>query len=224
MSHDPVFGAQERQALYKVIGARRDIRHFTPGPPLPEPLLERILLAAHQAPSVGLMQPWRFIRIHDPQTRRELAAEAERERLATADALGSRREQFLKLKVEGIRECATLLALVMAPDDGTVVGRRTLPREMAIASCACAIQNMWLAARAENIGLGWVSFFDPAVVARLLACPPDAEPLAILCLGPATAFPPAPLMQIAGWRDGKPLSSVLYDDRYGAEPAPPIGC
>nr|VFJ88539.1 MAG: cob(II)yrinic acid a,c-diamide reductase [Candidatus Kentron sp. H]VFJ90525.1 MAG: cob(II)yrinic acid a,c-diamide reductase [Candidatus Kentron sp. H]VFJ96688.1 MAG: cob(II)yrinic acid a,c-diamide reductase [Candidatus Kentron sp. H] len=224
MSIDPLFTQEERDAVYKVIEARRDIRHFLPDRTIPPETLERILRATHQGPSVGLMQPWRIIRIHDPELRGRLKAEVERERLATAEALDARRAAFLKLKVEGIEECAELLVMVMAPDDGTVLGRRTLPREMAISSCACAIQNMWLAARAENLGLGWVSFFDPEVVNRLLRCPDMAEPLGILCLGPVEEFPPAPLMALSGWRAGKSLSAILYHDYYGEEPARPVGC
>ncbi|MBT8419964.1 MAG: 5,6-dimethylbenzimidazole synthase [Gammaproteobacteria bacterium] len=224
MSIDPFFTQEERDAVYKVIQARRDIRHFIPNRTIEPKTLAHILRAAHQAPSVGLMQPWRLIHIHDPELRRQLQAEAERERLATADVLNTRRDAFLKLKVEGIGECAELLIMVMAPDDGTVLGRRTLPREMAISSCACAIQNLWLAARAENLGLGWVSFFDPHVVSKLLKCPNTAEPLAILCLGPVVEFPPAPLMTIEGWREGKLLDAILYHDHYGKEPVPPEGC
>lgn len=218
------FTRQERNAVYKVIRARRDMRHFIPNRTIPPETLERILGAAHQAPSVGLMQPWRLIRIHDPELRGRLRGEAERERLATADVLNARRDAFLKLKVEGIGECAALFVMVMAPDDGTVLGRRTLPREMAISSCACAIQNMWLAARAENLGLGWVSFFDPGTVGELLQCPDTAEPLAILCLGPVAEFPPAPLLTLEGWREGKSLDAILYHDHYGEEPAAPVGC
>ncbi len=218
------FNQQERDAIYRVIGARRDIRHFLPGQMVKAEILERILQAANDAPSVGLMQPWRFIRITEPALRRKLGQEAERQRLQTADRLGERKEQFLKLKVEGINECAELLAMVMAPDDGTVVGRNSMPKEMAISSCACAIQNMWLAARAENLGLGWVSFFDPQTVAKLLDCPEEAQPLAILCLGPVVEFPPAPLMSIAGWRQQKPMRALFYQNSYGTEPEKPVNC
>ena len=224
MNIDPCFDQKDREVIHKVIHARRDMRHFLPGTMVEPETLARILQAGHAAPSVGLMQPWRFIRVLDPALRHQLGEEAERIRLQTAETLGSRKETFLKLKVEGINECAELLVLVMAPDDGTVVGRFTLPREMAIASCACAIQNMWLAARVENLGMGWVSFFDPATVANLLGCPAGAEPLAILCLGPVQEFPPAPLMSLAGWRQEKSLEAVSYIDQYGDEPAHPILC
>ena len=222
MGIEPEFTTTERDVLYKVIQARRDMRHFVPGETVAEEVLARILQAAHNAPSVGLMQPWRFIRIRDGAVRAKLGREVERVRLDTAAALGERGKAFLKLKVEGTQECAILLAMVMAPDDGTLVGRLTMPREMAIASCACAVQNMWLAARAENLGLGWVSFFDPDTVGRLLGCPPGAETLALLCLGPVAEFPPKPLLEIVGWRDGKSLAAVTYDDCYGQEPVNPI--
>ncbi|MBF0295231.1 MAG: 5,6-dimethylbenzimidazole synthase [Magnetococcales bacterium] len=215
---------RDREAVYKVIGARRDMRHFLTGATVAPETLTRILQAGHMAPSVGLMQPWRFIRILDPALRRRLGEEAERVRLQTAETMGSRKAFFLGLKVEGINECAELLVVVMAPDDGTVVGRLTMPNAMAISSCACAIQNMWLAARAENLGLGWVSFFDPQVVARLLECPDGAEPLAILCLGPVQEFPSAPLMSLVGWRQEKHLDAISYIDRYGREPDRPMLC
>jgi len=224
MSIDPFFTQKERDAVYQVIQARRDIRHFIPNQTVNSEILERILHATHQAPSVGLMQPWRLIRVLDPKLRAQLKEETERERIATANALDSRRNEFLTLKIEGIGECAELLVMVMAPDDGTVLGRRTLPREMAISSCACAIQNMWLAARAENLGLGWVSFFNPKTVSTLLKCPDTANPLAILCLGPVEEFPPAPLMTLAGWREGKSLDTILYTDHYGEEPIAPDVC
>ncbi|MBF0358813.1 MAG: 5,6-dimethylbenzimidazole synthase [Magnetococcales bacterium] len=218
------FNEQDRDVIYRVIEARRDIRHFLPNQSVPKVVLERILHAAHNAPSVGLMQPWRFIRISDRDLRSKLRAEAEKERLKTADRLGARKEQFLKLKIEGIQDCAELLAMVIAPDDGTIVGRNTMPQEMAISSCACAIQNMWLAARVENIGLGWVSFYDQQKVAKLLKCPDNAYPLAILCLGPVLEFPPAPLMSITGWRDQKSFESVYYQNSYGEEPTKPVDC
>ncbi|MBF0126066.1 MAG: 5,6-dimethylbenzimidazole synthase [Magnetococcales bacterium] len=224
MKIHPCFTQADREVVHQVMHARRDMRHFLAGGTVPPATLERILQAGHMAPSVGLMQPWRFIRVLDPGTRRQLGEEAERVRMRTAERMGTRKEMFLRLKVEGINECAELLVLVLAPDDGTLVGRFTMEREMAIASCACAIQNMWLAARVENLGLGWVSFFDPEIVGDLLGCPAGAQPLAILCLGPVQAFPPAPLLSLSGWRQGKPLEAISYIDRYGAEPEPPVLC
>lgn len=206
-----VFDAAARDYLLDVIAARRDCRHFLPGPPLPDEQLERLLQAAHQAPSVGLMQPWRFMRLREPHWRERLAPLVEAERQATAAALGPRADEFLRLKVEGLRDCAELLALILAPDDGTVFGRRTLPREMALCSAGAAVQNLWLAARAENLGLGWVSMFDPAALAALLRLPAGALPLGLLCLGPVPAFYDRPMLEQEGWRQRRPLKDMLME-------------
>ncbi|ESW36254.1 5,6-dimethylbenzimidazole synthase, partial [Pseudomonas taiwanensis] len=146
----------ERAAIYRAIGERRDMRHFAGGKVAPE-LLGRLLAAAHQAPSVGLMQPWRFIRITQRDLRARIQALVEAERVRTAEALGERSDAFMKLKVEGINDCAELLvAALMDNREPHIFGRRTLP-EMDLASLACAIQNLWLAARGEGLGMGWVS-------------------------------------------------------------------
>ncbi|HGX92134.1 MAG TPA: 5,6-dimethylbenzimidazole synthase, partial [Candidatus Tenderia sp.] len=165
MADTPHFSTAERETLHRIIHARRDMRHFLRGVPVAAEALQRILEAAHAAPSVGLMQPWRFIRITDEAQRQAIAQLVDDEKAKTAAALGARKAEFLRLKVEGIGDCAELIAVVQAPDDGTLFGRRTLPDEMALCSTACAIQNMWLAARAENLGMGWVSLFDPAALA-----------------------------------------------------------
>ena len=150
----------DRDAIYRVIAERRDMRHFR-SDPIPPDILQRVLHAAHQAPSVGLMQPWRFIRITDSALRERIHALVDAERQLTAEALGERDAEFLRLKVEGVRDCAELwVAALMDQREAHVFGRRTLP-EMDLASVACAIQNMWLAARAEGLGMGWVSLFDP---------------------------------------------------------------
>ena len=212
MNQDELFSAEARDVLYRVIDARRDMRHFLPNTTITADVLQRMLAAAHKAPSVGLMQPWRFIRIADASMRQQIAELVEQERLATAQALGERDAEFMRLKVEGLRECAELLAVVLAPDDGTVFGRRTMPQEMALCSAACAIQNLWLAARAENLGMGWVSLFDPAQLANLLACPAGAQPIALLCLGPVQEFYTRPMLEQLNWRQGKPLH--LMQDQW----------
>ncbi|HEY9108659.1 MAG TPA: 5,6-dimethylbenzimidazole synthase [Roseateles sp.] len=208
------FDAAERAAVYRAIALRRDTRHFKPAQTVPDAQLQRLLQALHQAPSVGLMQPWRVIRITDAALRERLAVLVEAERQATAAALGERSAEFLRLKVEGLRDCAELLALVLPPDDGTVFGRRTLPREMALCSAGCAVQNLWLAARAENLGLGWVSMIEPAPLAGLLRLPVGAQPLGLLCLGPVERFYGAPMLEQAGWRQGRPLSKLLMDNHW----------
>jgi 5,6-dimethylbenzimidazole synthase len=211
---DNAFPAAERAAIYRAIAERRDMRHFAHGTVAPE-LLARLLGAAHQAPSVGLMQPWRFIRITDRALRGQIKALVESERLRTAQALGERSDEFMKLKVEGIDECAeVLVAALMDGREAHVFGRRTLP-EMDLASLSCAIQNLWLAARAEGLGMGWVSVFEPLALARLLHLPPGAKPLAVLCLGPVASFYPAPMLATEGWRTVQPLSELVFENHWG---------
>lgn len=208
------FSEVERETLYRVLHARRDMRHFLSGVPVDEAVLQRVLDAAHHAPSVGLMQPWRFIRVRDAAMRASIAALVDEERGLTAQGMGEREAEFLRLKVEGIRECAELLVAVLAPDDGTLFGRRTMPQEMALCSVACAIQNLWLAARAENLGMGWVSLFDPVRLGKLLDLPLGAKPMALLCLGPVREFYPRPMLEQLNWRQGRPLHELLMQDHW----------
>ena len=208
------FSPEERAAVYRAIAERRNMRHFCGGEVAPE-LLARLLQAAHAAPSVGLMQPWRFIRIADRDLRAQIGALVEAERVRTAEALGERGEEFMRLKVEGIGDCAELLvAALMDGRKAHVFGRRTLP-EMDLASLACAIQNLWLAARAEGLGMGWVSLFDPQALAELLGMPAGSKPVALLCLGPVREFYPAPMLELEGWTEPRPLAELVYRDRWG---------
>lgn len=212
------FEPGQRVGVYRAIAERRDMRHFCGGEVAPA-VLQRLLLAAHHAPSVGFMQPWRFIRITDTALRQRLHTVVERERQCTADALGERRDEFMRLKVEGLLDCAELLAVVLA--DGRerhVFGRRTMPH-MDLASAACAIQNLWLAARAEGLGMGWVSVFDPAELGKMLALPTGAEPIALLCLGPVTAFYDQPMLQQLDWAHREALPSLVFDDAWGTPSA-----
>jgi 5,6-dimethylbenzimidazole synthase len=208
------FSPQERRAVYRAIAQRRDMRRFAPGGTVGEDVLARLLAAAHAAPSVGLMQPWRFIRITDDSLRRRIHALVDEERPLTAAALGERGAEFLALKVEGILECAELLVVALRDDrERHVFGRRTLP-QMDLASVSCAIQNLWLAARAEGLGVGWVSLFDPDRLAALLDMPPGAEPVAILCLGPVPEFPDRPALEVDGWAVARPLAEFVRENRW----------
>jgi len=211
------YSAEERAALYRAIAERRDMRHFSGGEVAPE-MLARLLEAAHQAPSVGLMQPWRFIRITRPALREAIHGLVEEERVKTAEALGERSGDFMKLKVEGVRDCAELLvAALMDGREAHVFGRRTLP-QMDLASLSCAIQNLWLAARAEGLGMGWVSLFDPIALGELLGLPAGSEAVAVLCLGPVREFYPAPMLALEGWRQPRPLEELLYENHWGDRP------
>ena len=221
------FSNEEIAAVYKAIAERRDIRHFLPDPIAPE-LLERLLNAAHSAPSVGFMQPWRFIRISDASLRASIHRLVEEERIHTAHALDEREDEFMRLKVEGVRECGELLvAALMDRREEHIFGRRTLP-EMDLASVACAIQNMWLAARAEGIGMGWVSLFDPVQLRCLLGMPAGAKPIAILCLGHVEAFYPKPMLELEGWAARRSLQDLVYENAWRdsadtMEPSEPDG-
>lgn len=207
------FSDADRSAVYRAIAERRDMRHFT-DKAIPAATLERLLQAAHQAGSVGLMQPWRFIRITDITLRHRIHQQVEEERQLTAKALGERQEDFMKLKVEGILECAELLIVALADKrEQHIFGRRTLP-EMDIASTACAIQNMWLAARAEGLGMGWVSLFSPEKLAPLLKMPAGSQPIAILCLGHVEEFYAKPMLELENWAQGRALEEFVSDNYW----------
>ena len=208
------FSAAEQQAVYRAIYERRDMRHFSGGSVADE-VLKRLLSAAHHAPSVGFMQPWRVIRVRIQPLRAELHGLVEQERLLTARALGEREEAFMKLKVQGVLDAAEVLVVALPPGrEQHIFGRRTLP-EMDLASTACAIQNLWLAARAEGLGMGWVSIFDPRVLAELLAMPEGSQPVAILCLGPVDAFYDQPMLQSEKWASRTPLADMVFEDTWG---------
>lgn len=221
------FSSEERDALHAVLSARRDIRRFRPDP-IPDPILTRVLSAAHMAPSVGHSQPWRFIVVREPATRERAALLADRERLAQAAQLASASaSQLLDLQLEGIREAP--LGVVVCCDRRTpaagVLGRATFP-DSDLWSCACAIENLWLSARAEGLGLGWVTLFQPADLAQLLHLPDGVATLGWLCLGWPDERPPAPGLERAGWSRRAPLTDVVLHERWpdeegGKEPPSP---
>ena len=212
--HDNAFSLPEQQAVYRAIYERRDMRHFS-GSSIADDLLRRLLSAAHHAPSVGFMQPWRFIRVCSPTLRVSLHALIEQERVLTAQALGEREDEFMQLKVQGVLDAAEVLVVALPPGrESHVFGRRTLP-EMDLASAACAIQNLWLAARAEGLGMGWVSIFCPVKLARLLAMPEGSKPIAVLCLGPVQAFYDQPMLQAENWARRAALPDLVFDDGWG---------
>lgn len=211
------FNKSDIDIIYRISAAQRDVRHFVPGA-VDEALLTRVLTAAHQAPSVGLMQPWRIIRIQSPLLREQICQLVDAERMATAAALGERGNAFMRIKVEAIRECGeVLVAALMDKREGHVFGRRTMP-EMDLASVACAIQNMWLASRAEGLGMCWVSLFDPEKLAALLGIPDGAKPVAIICLGHVKVFYPKPMLEIEGWAQRGNLADMVSIDRWKFDP------
>jgi nicotinate-nucleotide--dimethylbenzimidazole phosphoribosyltransferase len=219
------FPDAELAAVHRVIAERRDIRRFRPGD-VPAPVLRRVLEAAHRAPSVGLMQPWRIIVVRDIGTRAAIRGLARRERLRQAEAFDERARHFLDQKVEGIVEAPLGLCVCSDPGDAEVevLGRGTIP-QTDVYSTACAVQNLWLAARAEGLGVGWVSFYRPDDLRALLGIPDHVEPVAYLCLGWPDERPVRPGLESAGWASRAPLDAVVMEERWagGTVPAPPLG-
>lgn len=219
------FTEEARESFYQIIGARRDIRKFRPDEISEETLL-KILDAGHRAPSVGHSQPWRFIKITDPSIRQSAAVLADKERLRQASLLQpDSARRLLDLQLEGIREAP--IGIVIACDRRThatgVLGRATFP-DADMWSAACAIENIWLAARAEGLGLGWVTLFKPEDLADLLHLPDGVETLGWLCLGWPDERPPAPGLERAGWSTRVPIEDVIFENRWPedtqATPAP----
>jgi nicotinate-nucleotide--dimethylbenzimidazole phosphoribosyltransferase len=197
-----------------VIAERRDIRRFRPDE-VPADVLDRVLEAAHRAPSVGLMQPWRLIVVQRVQTRVAVRALAATERLRQADLFAGRTGEFLDQKVEGIVEAP--LGICVCCDHGDpaveVLGRGTIP-ETDVYSTACAIENLWLAARAEGLGVGWVSFYRPADLRRVLGIPDRVDPIAYLCVGWPDERPSRPGLEAAGWSSRMALGEVVMRERW----------
>lgn len=210
------FPARDREVVYRVMALRRDIRHFRPDP-VPQEVLERILAAAHMAPSVGLSQPWNFILVQDPELKARLHRVVDRERRAAGlHYEGERAELYYKLKVEGILEAPVVLCVAVDPTRGGphVLGRSADPNT-SLYSASCAVQNLWLAARAEGIGAGWVSIYQKADVRAILDIPPHVDPIGLICLGYTDMFTDRPLLEIVGWERRRPLAEVLFRDRWG---------
>jgi nicotinate-nucleotide--dimethylbenzimidazole phosphoribosyltransferase len=216
------FPEADARALHAVMAARRDIRRYRPDP-VPADLLQQVLGAGHQAPSVGHSQPWRFIVVEQHATRDRAALLADAERLRQADQLtADRRARLLDLQLDGIREAPVGVVVACdrrAPAAG-VLGRATFP-DTDLWSCACAVQNMWLAARAAGLGLGWVTLFRPQDLAGLLGLPDGVETLGWLCLGWPDERPPDPGLERRGWSRRLPLDAVVLAERWPAEGEPP---
>ena len=217
MNKDAGFDEAERAAVYRAIRERRDVRRGYTNEALPDAVLLRLLAAAHGAPSVGLMQPSRFLVIRDPAVREAVHgvfASANERALATYQ--DGRREQYRALKLEGIREGPQNLCVMCDGESerGHGLGRHTMP-EAAVYSTVCAIENLWLAARAEGIGVGWVSILDAQALKQVLGIPDTAVPVAYLCLGYVDSFGESPELERAGWERRTALDSVICWDRYG---------
>jgi nicotinate-nucleotide--dimethylbenzimidazole phosphoribosyltransferase len=211
-----------REAVYAAIEERRDIREGFRPAPIPGEVLTRVLKAAHQGPSVGLTQPWDFLIITDPARRARLRDLAERRRQAYAESLPrGRADRFDRLKVEAIGEAPVSIVVTCDSTRGgrNPLGRHTQPK-MAQYSVACAVQNLWLAARVEGLGIGWVSFFDERELAAELGLPAHVEIVAFLCAGYVSHFPPAPGLALSGWAQRRPLAWAVHTETYGRRGLP----
>jgi 5,6-dimethylbenzimidazole synthase len=213
------FDEGETRAIYRAIRERRDVRRGFLPDPIPDELLFRLLEAAHSAPSVGLMQPWRFIVVRNLAVRQavhNIFLQANEQALAGYE--GERQQNYSAMKLEGILEAPQNLCVVCDSDSprGHRLGRTTMP-ETAVYSAVCAVQNLWLAARAEGIGVGWVSILEPERLRNALKIPAHITPVAYLCLGYVDGFATEPDLERNGWETRTPLSSVLSFDSYDTQ-------
>lgn len=207
---------EEREAVYKTIYARRDVRSEYKSDPVPDDVLMRVLKAAHHAPSVGFSQPWDFVVVKEADVKQQVKDAFQ---LAHNDAAemfeGDRQEQYKSFKLEGIMEapvgvCVTCDRLRNGP---VVIGRTAIP-EMDLYSTVCAVQNLWLAARAENLGLGWVSIIDNEALKEILAIPEHVVPIAYLCIGYVSHFHDNPELEKAGWLPRENIGELIHYNRW----------
>ncbi|NBI27477.1 5,6-dimethylbenzimidazole synthase [Chengkuizengella marina] len=211
-----MFSEQERDAIYKVIRKRRDVRSFLTKS-IPEEVIGRIIEAGHHAPSVGFMQPWNFIIVHSQKIKKQLAWAADKERRALAIHYeGERQDHFLSLKVEGLKEAPITICVTCDPTRGGthVLGRNSIP-ETDMMSVACSIQNMWLASCAEGIALGWVSFYKKNDIREIMKIPPHIDPVALLSLGYTDEYPEAPILETSKWAKREEISKLIYVNHWG---------
>lgn len=216
--HEHRFSEAERSGVYRAIYERRDVRSFFKPDEIPDDVLARLLDAAHHAPSVGLMQPWGFIIIRDREVRHRVHEIFDRARLAAAQIYSDdRRTLYESLKLAGIREAPINLCVTCdeATGRGHGLGRQTMS-ETALYSTVCAVQNLWLAARAEGVGVGWVSILEVDELLAALDIPKDVVPVAYLCLGYVTEFGAEPDLELKGWEQRTPLAGLIHFERYDA--------
>ncbi|WIM99236.1 5,6-dimethylbenzimidazole synthase [Actinoplanes oblitus] len=202
--------------LYDVIHRRRDVRGEFTGEPLADGVLEKVLTAAHAAPSVGLSQPWDFVVIRDRAVRADFHRHVHEEREVFASTLtGEAAEKFARIKIDGILESTLSIVVTYDPERGgpAVLGRHAIA-DAGLYSVCLAVQNLWLAATAEELGVGWVSFYREEFLRKLLGIPERIRPVAWLCLGPVSRLQDVPDLERHGWRERRPLAAALHQDRW----------
>jgi len=210
---------QARAAVYHNIFTRRDVRsQFLPDQ-VPDLVLSRVLMAAHHAPSVGLMQPWNFLVIRSEAVRRRVHSAFLLARAEEAKKFETEREQqYRRLKLEGILESAVNICVTCDHERaGPAVLGRTHNAATDVYSTVCAVQNLWLAARAEGLGVGWVSIFMPTALQEILGIPATISPIAYLCLGYVSHFLDRPELELAGWRSRTPLERLVFFEQWGQD-------
>lgn len=211
------FSESERAAVYRAVFERRDIRSGFLPDAIPQDVLDRLLQAAHHAPSVGFMQPWDFVCVAKRATKEAVRESFVRANQDAAQVYQAERaDLYRSLKLEGIVEAPLNLCVVCDRNRGDGLGRQTMP-ETDLFSTVCAVQNLWLAARAEGLGVGWVSIIDPEEVKRILGVPPDRALVAYLCIGYVAEFPSKPELETAGWKQRDDLSLRVHSERWGGD-------
>jgi 5,6-dimethylbenzimidazole synthase len=216
------FNETERDGLYKTIFNRRDVRSQFKPDPIPDNVLSRVLYAAHHAPSVGFMQPWNFLVIRDQSVKAAVHKGFKKANEAAADMFEPERSKlYKKLKLEGILESPLNICITCDRSrTGSVVLGRTTNKEMDLFSTVCAVQNFWLAARAEGLGVGWVSIIEQDDLRSALNIPKDIVPIAYLCIGYVSHFKTEPELQTAGWLNRTPIEDLVFYDQWGSEKKP----
>ena len=210
------FSEQEKESFYKAIYSRRDVRSNFTSESIDDQVLTRILKAAHHAPSVGFSQPWNFILVKNTETREKIKESFEKEKAKSSNLVEEpRRSKYLSYKLEGILESAINVCVTYDPTKtgSFVIGRTSIP-ETGIFSVCCAVQNMWLAARTEGIGVGWVSILSNQVLRDALSIPDHVLPVAYLCMGHVSKFEPKPDLETKGWLPRLELEDVIYHEKW----------
>ena len=211
------FSSQEKSGLYKAIYTRRDVRSHFNSKPIPDDVLARILNAAHHAPSVGFSQPWNFVLIRNNTTKQKVKESFAQEKARSShDVEEQKKEKYLSLKLEGILESDVNICITYDPTrfGPFVIGRSSIP-ETGIYSVCCAVQNLWLAARSEGIGVGWVSILSNDTLKQALDLPEHIVPVAYLCLGHVEEFAQKPDLETANWLPRLELKDVVYFEKWG---------
>lgn len=221
---DNTFVEQDRQGLYKTLFNRRDVRSQFRPDPVPNDVLARVLYAAHHAPSVGFMQPWNFTIVKDTAVKQKVHGLYQQANEAAASEFEEEQQkQYRQLKLAGILDAPLNICVTCDRDRAgpVVLGRQQMP-EMDLFSSVCAVQNLWLAARAEGLGVGWVSIMDPDELKKVLGIPAAIVPIAYLCVGYVDHFLATPELANKGWRQRLPLADLVYTNQWGQKVEPEL--